>query len=37
MGVLDSQFVGYTYKRKKKPRLPISGELFEAAANGGKM
>ena len=28
---MDNQFVGYTYKRKRKPRLPISGQLFEEA------
>lgn len=29
---LTNQFVGYTYKRKKKPRLPISATLFDAQA-----
>jgi hypothetical protein len=31
MDGLDNQFVGYTYKRNRKPRLPISGQLFEEA------
>jgi len=30
---LTNQFVGYTYKRKKKPRLPISATLFDAQTN----
>jgi len=29
VNTLDNQFVGYTYKRKRKPRLPISGQLFD--------
>ena len=26
---LDNKFAGYTYKRKMKPTLPISGQLFD--------
>ena len=33
---LDENFVGYTYKRKRKPKMPLTASLFEQLNVGGK-
>jgi hypothetical protein len=31
----DNKFIGYTYKRKQKVRMPLSEEVFAAGEEGG--